>query len=130
MDVTCSGKCERVARHPAGLTNQTEASCCKACDNDPACGVWIYGSNNPGLGDCYLLTGRNVDGVKEQQHARTLGSKIPITPRPPPTPPMDYFIAHKLQARGIAAANAVSNPLTLTVGGSSWSWSVSDPARY
>jgi hypothetical protein len=70
-DAVCSGKCDRV--EPV-LHNQTEASCCAACDAHKDCGTWILNvagaphddTTAPAKGtDCFLLKDHTVKATKD-----------------------------------------------------------------
>eukprot|EP00299_Pterocystis_sp_00344_P019732 c9762_g1_i1.p1 GENE.c9762_g1_i1~~c9762_g1_i1.p1 ORF type:complete len:894 (-),score=194.25 c9762_g1_i1:20-2701(-) len=53
---------QRTPSCPNGLSGQTQATCCQACDNDKDCTVWVYatpGHESDGK-NCWLLQGQSV----------------------------------------------------------------------
>lgn len=73
----------RSKNFPNGLSGQSQAQCCTACNSDPTCISWVWsdGSHPDPAGNCWPLSGYSS---AHQQDGRVLGG---FTPPPPPPPP-------------------------------------------
>lgn len=74
---------ERAAKFPNGLSGQTEAECCAACNSDDTCIAWVWsdGTHPDPAGNCWPLSGYSS---AHSVAGRVLGG---FTPPPPPPPP-------------------------------------------
>ena len=73
----------RAAKFPNGLSGQSEAQCCAACNSDDTCIAWVWsdGSHPDPAGNCWPLSGYSGTHAVA---GRVLGG---FTPPPPPPPP-------------------------------------------
>jgi hypothetical protein len=123
FDATCEslneGACSRARGHPDPVTSASVDECCAICTPDPECGAFVYHSDAPSA-NCFLLAPNTTVGRHATKAAITLGSKVPVDPKPspPPGPPAPHgpaaFAKHLLQARSIQPGG--------------WSWHASDSA--
>eukprot|EP00301_Raphidiophrys_heterophryoidea_P017928 c2926_g1_i1.p1 GENE.c2926_g1_i1~~c2926_g1_i1.p1 ORF type:complete len:895 (-),score=214.58 c2926_g1_i1:66-2720(-) len=76
----------RTPKYPNGLQNQTQESCCQACNDDPDCTTWVWAwpqHEYQGY-DCWTLSGTTIS-LTPADYRTTGGAVVP----PPPQTKVD-----------------------------------------
>lgn len=69
---------QRTPGCPGGLADQTQQTCCTACNKDNNCKVWIFATDGGSEGkNCWLM--KSISGIKSAS-GRVVGGTIPEPP--------------------------------------------------